>query len=132
MFKMLIATALIFGLSTAHAKKKEDTNRKPASVDGNVMVGGDAEWDACGGYGIVLATTSLIYFKNGKMSFDKVDVNTYVSSCSTSEDGRFVGIIYGTKGQSCGVSSPIPKRQEYKGPCKSGWIKADLFELLAG
>ncbi|WP_413292820.1 hypothetical protein ACLSU7_15525 [Bdellovibrio sp. HCB185ZH] len=132
MFKVLVAMVLVFGVSVSHAKKKDEANRKPASIDGNVMVGGDAEWDACGGYGIVLATTSLIYFKDGKMNFDKVDVNTYVSSCVASEDKRFIGIVYGKKGQDCGVGSPIPKRQEYKGPCKSGWIKAEFFELLAG
>ncbi|WP_413585621.1 hypothetical protein [Bdellovibrio sp. HCB274] len=131
MFKVLIATALVFSVSIAQAKKDEKA-RKPASMTGNVMVGGEAEYDACGGYGIVLTTTSLISFKNGKMEFDKVDVNTYVSSCQSSEDGKYIGIIYGKKGQDCGVSSPIPKRQEYKGPCKSGWIKADFFELLAG
>ncbi|MEK2687510.1 hypothetical protein [Bdellovibrio sp. GT3] len=132
MFKMLVATALVFGVTVAEAKKKEDANRKPASITGNVMVGGEAEFDACGGYGVVLATTSLVSIKDGKMEFDKVDVNTFVSSCDSSEDRRFIGIIYGKKGQDCGVSSPIPKRQEYKGPCKSGWIKAEFFELLAG
>jgi hypothetical protein len=132
MFKVLIATALIFALSIAEAKKKDDANRKPASVNGNVMVGGDAEFDACGGFGIVMATTTAISFRNGKMNFDKIEANTYVSSCDTSDDKRFIGVIYGTKGQDCGVSSPIPKRQEYKGPCKSGWIKAEFYELLAG
>lgn len=131
MTKFLIATAMIFGVCAAQAKP-EGKARKPASISNNVMIGGEADLDACGGSGIVLATTTLITFKSGQMSFDKVDLNTNVMSCDASEDGAYVGIVFGKKGQDCGVGGPVPKRQEYKGPCKSGWIKKEFFELLAG
>lgn len=132
MFKYLVVASMVFGVLTAQAKEEKKAARKPASIENNVMVGGEADLDACGGYGIVLATTTLISLKSGQMSFDKVAVNTNVFSCDSSGDGEYVGIVYGKKGQNCGVSGPIPKRQEYKGPCKSGWIKKQFFELLAG
>ena len=131
MIKYLVMATMVLVCGFAQAKK-DDKVRKPASVDRNVMVGGETDMDACGGYGIVLATTTLISFKSGQMAFDKVDINTNVSSCDSSEDGEYVGIVFGKKGQNCGVGTPVKTRQEYKGPCKRGWIKKGFFELLAG
>lgn len=103
---------------------------------GPVMVGGEADLDACGGWGIVTVTTTL-FTKNseGYMSFDKVEASTGAALCDYHEDqdGKFYGIIYSEEeGVDCGVSSPIATEKPYDGPCKSGWVKMEYLLFLAG
>ncbi|WP_041577120.1 hypothetical protein [Bdellovibrio bacteriovorus] len=129
MVKYLVATSLILGFCVAQAK---EFTRKPASIESNVTIGGEEGEDACGGQGIVLATTTLISLKAGQLSFGKVDINTTAHACSVSRDGEYVGIVFGKKGQDCGVSSSVSKKQEYQGPCKSGWVKKEFFAGFAG
>ena len=50
----------------------------------------------------------------------------------------WVGIVYRRAGVAadstfeCGVSSPVPEKIAYKGPCRSGWIADDVAEVIAG
>ncbi|WP_374073614.1 hypothetical protein [Bdellovibrio bacteriovorus] len=138
MTKYVIAMLLVGAMvSISEAKSKtQGSIRKPASLPvGNVQVGGNEEEDACGSSGIALASTTLVQrSKSGDVQFNTVPVNAMVYMCdySGSEDSAWIGVVYGKKNQDCGVSSPIKDRQDYKGPCKSGWIKKSFIELVAG
>jgi hypothetical protein len=133
MKKILSVLLGVAVLSSAAYAKSEKMGREPSSIpERNVQVGGDANMDACGGYGIVIATTTLFKMSGGQYAFDKVEVNQKAFSCDFDEANGSVGIVFGKPNQDCKVSGPIEKKQEYKGPCKSGWIKKEFFELLAG
>ncbi|MFE0500494.1 hypothetical protein ACFW0P_06890 [Lysobacter soli] len=43
-----------------------------------------------------------------------------------------VGVVYARGNDSCGVTSPVAKRQAYKGSCKRGWVRSDWVEIVAG
>lgn len=131
--KNAVLLLTILSISQAFAVEPKSM-RKPSSIpDNGVMVGGSSEFDACGGSGVVVATTTLFgWDKKGQRTFGKVELNEFVSVCGESEDGEYVGIVFGSKKQDCKVGSPIAIRQIYQGPCKSGWIKKSFFEFLAG
>ncbi len=102
-----------------------------------VMIGGEDDLDPCS-YGRIAYSTprgtpvGTVAIKSGRGDkFETIDIlkdGTYVYECD--DMGEWLGIIYGKS--SCGVNSPIPKNQPYKGTCKSGWIHKDRYELIAG
>jgi hypothetical protein len=103
-----------------------------------VMVGGLAELDACGGLGEVQGlnprSNGFLAVRKGPGShypmIDRLYNGDQVYFC---DDHRgWIGIIYGKPRQNCGVSSPLPKRQPYKGPCTSGWAHRKWLVLIAG
>ncbi len=55
--------------------------------------------------------------------------------CTTSHDQRWSGIVWdeasGTLDARCGVSTPLPRRQDYAGPCRSGWVQSAFVRLVA-
>ena len=54
--------------------------------------------------------------------------------CSRSQDQKWLGVVYegeGTLSDACGVSSPALRRQDYDGPCRSGWVSSALVRLIA-
>ena len=124
MKKLLIAMMMTFSTSAL------------AIPTGPVMVGGEADLDACGGWGITTATTTL-FTKNseGYMDFGIVAASTGVNFCDyhKDHDGEFYGIVYSVDGKTdCGVSSPIKDRKAYDGKCKSGWVKKEFLLMIAG
>lgn len=55
--------------------------------------------------------------------------------CSRSQDQKWLGVVYegdGALSEACGVSSPAVRRQDYAGPCRSGWVSSALVRLIAG
>jgi len=55
--------------------------------------------------------------------------------CSRSLDQRWFGVVYDASGEasrSCGVSAPISARQDYEGPCDSGWVASAQVRLISG
>ena len=55
--------------------------------------------------------------------------------CSRTHDQRWFGIVYDQGGQAserCGVSSPVPERRTYSGPCATGWVPSSRIRLVAG
>ena len=55
--------------------------------------------------------------------------------CSRSQDQKWLGVVYDAEGalsKACGVSSPALRRQDYAGPCRSGWVSSALVRLIAG
>lgn len=54
--------------------------------------------------------------------------------CARSHDQKWFGIVFDGegKGMDCGVSSPVPSRRNYEGPCGSGWVSSPFVKLIAG
>ena len=55
--------------------------------------------------------------------------------CARSHDLRWMGIVYDEGGKlasGCGVSSPVARRRDYDGPCRSGWVSSAFVKLIAG
>lgn len=55
--------------------------------------------------------------------------------CSRTHDQRWMGIVYDTGGgaeERCGVSSPVPERRAYRGPCAAGWVQSARIRLVSG
>ena len=99
-----------------------------------VMVGGEEDFDACGS--LDEATTPLEVRSgpgNQYAVVDRLDRGARVTACENAGDGGWAGVVYsGEPEPDCGVSSPIPERQPYKGACKSGWVPAAGLTVLAG
>lgn len=103
-----------------------------------VMVGGVAELDACGGRGEVRGLNprgdNFLAVRTGPGSkypmLDRLYNGNQVYVCD--QYGEWIGIVYGEPMQDCGVSSPVPRRQPYQGPCQSGWAHRNWLVLIAG
>jgi hypothetical protein len=55
--------------------------------------------------------------------------------CTRSLDQKWFGIVYdqaGSLGERCGVADPVARRQDYAGPCASGWVTSALVKMIAG
>jgi hypothetical protein len=99
------------------------------------MVGGDNEHDACGAVGVVLqlAGKELPVLSGpgaDHLRVDGIAPGARVWMCDP--QGAWLGIVYGSPGTNCQVSTPRAVRQPYDGPCASGWVNADHIGLWAG
>ena len=100
-----------------------------------VMIGGETNHDACGAIGKVqgldINGDGFLAVRQGAGSeylmIDKLHNGDDVIFCDS--QGKWIGIVYG---KDCGTSSPIVKRQPYKGPCKSGWVFEKWVTVTAG
>lgn len=126
--RFLVAVHLAFSLGATTAIAQGD--RVP------VMVGGDENLDACGGIGVVAnlkpVAGNALSVRAGPglqyASLDKLAAGTRLWLC----DGRdgWLGVVYGST--DCGVSTPVPDRRTYAGPCSSGWVYRKYVDLIAG
>ncbi len=116
----------------------QDSNLAAASSKA-VMVGGEADFDACGGSGVVVGLDpkgdGFLAVRAGPGSqykmVEKLENGQPYFDCD--QHGSWVGIVYTNNAQiDCGVGSPIAKRQPYGGPCKSGWVFKKFTKLIAG
>ena len=106
-----------------------------------VMVGSNDNLDACSGLGVVTGLKSkrhgfLAVRAGPSQKFeivDKLKASQKVYICSSSEDGKWYGVVYSpNQTDECGVTSPINPTQPYKGKCKSGWVNDHWIKLVAG
>jgi hypothetical protein len=103
-----------------------------------VVIGGNYDWDACGGSGVIAgldpAGDGFLAVRSGPgakhAELDRLYNGEEVYLCADS--GRWIGIVYTRRGRSCNVSSPWPVRQAYTGPCKSGWVHQNWVRQTAG
>ena len=122
----MLALALCTAGLTAHAQTTHVVQ---------IMVGGEQNLDACGGFGEVQGMNpqgdNFLAVRSGPGSkFTKIDeLHERDQLWLCDKRGRWVGIVYG---KNCGVSSPIAIRQIYEGPCKSGWVFDKYVKLIAG
>jgi len=55
--------------------------------------------------------------------------------CTRSHDQKWFGIVFdeaGALADRCGVAEPVTRRQDYAGPCRSGWVQSAFVKLVAG
>lgn len=122
----IIALGLCLSTLTANAQDNHDIA---------VMVGGEKDFDACGGLGVVRGLNpqgdNFLAVRIGPGSkfamIDELYERNQVWMCD--KRGRWVGVVYG---KNCGVGSPIAIRQRYRGSCKSGWVFDKYVKLIAG
>lgn len=103
-----------------------------------VTIGGDADMDACGSTGIVSGlrggSGSFLAVRGGPglqfRTIDRLEPDTRVWICEAR--AGWLGVVYGTDDKGCGVSSPVPVRRPYVGPCASGWVSERYVRREAG
>ncbi len=101
-----------------------------------IIIGGDADYDACGGTGEVNGLNprgdNFLSVRSGPGSryneVDRIKPGQNVFLCD--EAGNWFGIVYGK--YDCGVMSPVATRQPYKGDCKSGWVSKKFVAITSG
>ncbi len=100
-----------------------------------VKVGGESDLDACASTGIVVGLKPtpgnyLAVREGPSLGFKQIHglhLGDRVWLCDRMEG--WVGIVHG---EDCGVSTPIPVRKPYAGPCASGWVSERFISLEAG
>ena len=114
-----------------------------APRDVPVMVGAEAELDACGSWakvkGLDPKGDGFLAVRGGPGSGyaqrDRLHEGDEFFVCSYSRDNKWLAIVYPRKGQDagdCGVSTSLPKPVAYHGPCVWGWVHGKWIEFLAG
>ena len=111
-------------------------------LDQPVMIGGTEDFDACPSNAQVkplnprgdnfLSVRSRPSVKGRELA--RLRSGQDVWACDETADGEWTGIVYAPAGRdiSCGVGSPIAKRQAYDGPCKTGWVASRFIVIIAG
>lgn len=129
--KMLTKTLLVVAIFALIAK---------ANADQPVYVGGEAELDACSSQAKIVAK-KFVYLKsaphvnakNVTKLFPDPQNPLQVAVCDNTKDQKWVGVVVLSKNSNgCGVSSPIAKRQVYRGKCVAGWLETRQIEVVAG
>lgn len=111
-----------------------------------VIVGSESELDACMSIGHAIGSNAVRTApragaaKSGVLSHGHI-----VWVCDQKgPDGKtseWYGIVYGPAAKShaknglapsCGVNQPIKSAKAYRGPCKSGWVRASQIQMDAG
>ncbi len=101
-----------------------------------VMIGGEAEFDACGGVGEIIGldpngdnylSVRALPSSTGK-EIDRLPNGSQMYLCDEQQD--WLGIVYPIG--DCGVMTPVARRQPYSGVCKSGWVSKRYVILIAG
>lgn len=106
-------------------------------LDVPVMIGADADLDACTGLGRIARLDpqgdGFLAVRAGPSTdyrqIDELYNGDEVHLCQ--EDGRWWGIVYGGVG-GCGVTSPVARRMAYSGPCRAGWVFGRYVDFIAG
>lgn len=101
-----------------------------------VLVGGDAELDACMTYGEVSGLDpdgdNFLAVRDGPgTEYGKLDeLHTGDSVFVCDEDEGWYGIVYGPG--DCGLGTPMAERGAYDGACASGWVSMRYITVTAG
>jgi len=100
---------------------------------------GGARFDACQAVGQVkgvgaggLVLQDAPYDRANETGALPEDSRVFI--CTRSIDQQWLGVVVPSDDESvdCGVSSPVRSKQDYSGPCQSGWIEANFVKLIAG
>jgi hypothetical protein len=66
---------------------------------------------------------------------DRLASTAQVFICTRSLDQRWLGIVYdegGIAAERCGVSDPVERRSDYRGPCAAGWVSTAQIRFVSG
>ena len=101
-----------------------------------VWVGEQPDLDACGGLGQISGNgPQAVHAGPGNQHavIARLQPGTPAWLCDSAGDGQWIGIVHADDpDQDCGVSVAVPAHQPYRGPCRSGWVRATAVQLLAG
>jgi len=92
--------------------------------------------DACGTTGVVTPGTDapvLAAPDPAAAEIERLPAGLVLYMCEELPGWR--GVVYATEGdpwETCETGSPVPQEMNYPGPCRSGWIAAERFEMMAG
>ena len=130
------ATALAFAVafSSQFAATPAQAQQRPVPV----MVGGEADFDACPSQGVAKGLRrggdNFLAVRAGPGTSHrlryKIRAGQTFNLCGS--QGQWTAIVFGRRGQDCGVGSPIARRQPYRGPCRSGWVHRNFVRVTAG
>ena len=103
-----------------------------------VIIGGHADYDACGGSGVVVGLDphgdGFLAVKSGPAlsspRIDKLYNGEQVYICG--ETDSWFAVVYTKVRRDCNVSTPWPIRLPYTGPCRSGWVFKYYMRAVAG
>lgn len=110
-----------------------------AKIDVPVIIGGESDFDACGGSGIIVGLDpkgdGFLSVQSGPggrpyREIDRLYNGNQVYICG--ERGKWLAIVYPANGRDCGVGTPWPVRLPYTGPCRYGWVHSNYVRLIAG
>jgi hypothetical protein len=124
--------------STDRAPSVAARDSAPPAADASpvpVMVGGDEDFDACGGVDEALGPVAVRSGPGDHFTVvEQLERGARVFGCGAAPDTAWEAVVVIPRdgAVSCGVSSPIPTRQAYSGTCKSGWVRGDSFVVVAG
>lgn len=129
-------TRTILAISAALAAATMSVPAAAQGLDVPVMIGGEADLDACGGVGRIARLNprgdGFLAVRTGPGTdypqIDELYNGNVVILCD--QNGRWLGVVYG--GSNCGTSSPVPRRMAYRGPCRAGWIFDRYVDFIAG
>jgi hypothetical protein len=88
-----------------------------------------ASFAACGIGGVVVAASAPVRaapFEDATVT-ETLEQGRPLFVCTRSIDQRWLGIVAPaaeTPQDGCGVTTPVPSRRGYDGPCVSGWVPA--------
>ena len=102
-----------------------------ASPSVPVQVGDVPELDACVSWGEASAARLTVRSGPGT-TFAAIDTVTSAQGLHLCDvRGEWIGVVYTPGGElaDCGVSAPMPARQTYAGPCRSGWVHKKLVKV---
>lgn len=107
-------------------------------MDVPLVIGGDAELDACTGSGRIVGLDpqgdGFLSVRSGPggrpyREIDRLHNGDAVTICE--DRGPWFGVVYGPKSLDCNTSTPQPTRQPYLGPCKAGWIHRTYVRITS-
>ena len=133
----ILAAAAKFSVSVASSACAPPTHP--------VVVGGDADRDACDTWATVAPLNpkgdGYLTVRFGPTvkatEMDRLKSGHPVMICNDSKDGKWAGVVYPADHAGdladCGLSSPDARPSHpYDGPCKSGWVARRYLWLSAG
>lgn len=142
-------------LAGSQTNSENPTGRGPLATtmvgERPVRIGeGGPRFDACQAVGKVTRSSlevTIAPFETAKAK-DQLTLGQMVYVCTRSLDQRWLGIVYEKTAAAalaeagedatpvgtadCGVSSPVRAKQNYEGPCMSGWVESNFIKLIAG
>jgi len=114
----------------------------PSRPERPVMVGGVPDLDACLSNGQVTGLNprgdNFLSVRSRPSArareLGRLRGGQVVWACDETADGSWTGVVFSPPGRDldCGVGTPAPRHQVYRGPCASGWVSSRFLKIIAG
>lgn len=128
------------------ARDTMSDSRMDMPVERAVTIGEDGpRMDACGAMGQVIRTGAAGLTVRAAPFADarekaRMPEGARAYICTRSIDQKWLGVVViaplvggeQAPADTCGVASPVDRKQAYDGPCVSGWVSSAYIRLIAG